>query len=293
MPPNPAFPRTAFKPPRPINSSSHNFGNSQPHISRNQSKGDDPARHKTRQAPALSPSDEDEDEDGTPLIASKPRSSHVPAPSDNKGLDGADEDSNENDGDLNMLDAGDDDDAIDQAASSTKPVNRSQMKQPRGPAVPSVLLSRIVHDTFKHPDTRMTKEALAVLSMYIETFAKEAIFRAEFEKRDREREKGRTAGEFLEVSESNRLSWRSHFWKWKTLLTRAGGRSGKTCTAALTRLLARHLEAKDFQSRLIRYLEHYLDVLSRPGQWKRSLEKHCWPSVSLSANAIIDKGNAT
>lgn len=91
---------------------------------------------------------------------------------------------------------GDDDDGdhvmsdVDQPAASA-PASQGKFH------IPPKLLSRIVHDAFTPDNTRMTKEAMAALQIYVETFAKEAILRSNEERKKGSDGEGQT---FLEVS---------------------------------------------------------------------------------------------
>ena len=62
--------------------------------------------------------------------------------------------------------------------------------------IPPQLLSKLVHNSFQHADTRITKEAMSVFMKYVETFVKEAIYRAHYETQLQEGEGG---DGFLEV----------------------------------------------------------------------------------------------
>lgn len=79
----------------------------------------------------------------------------------------------------------------DRNATSTGP---SADVAPALQVIPPQLLSKLVHNHFQHDDTRITKEAMAVLAKYIETFVKEAIYRANHERNQQEGGDG-----FLEV----------------------------------------------------------------------------------------------
>lgn len=62
--------------------------------------------------------------------------------------------------------------------------------------IPPKLISRLLHDKFKKEETRITSEAMAAVQIYIETFAKEAVARAEEERKE---SGGAESGGFLEV----------------------------------------------------------------------------------------------
>ena len=66
------------------------------------------------------------------------------------------------------------------------------------PTIPPALLTRLLHHGFQDQKMRIGKEANGVVGKYVETFVREAIARAAFERS----EAGRTGidGSFLEVS---------------------------------------------------------------------------------------------
>jgi hypothetical protein len=66
------------------------------------------------------------------------------------------------------------------------------------PTIPSELLTRLLHHNFKDERTRIGKEASAALGKYMETFVREAIARAAFERSEGEGGGGK-GGDFLEV----------------------------------------------------------------------------------------------
>lgn len=64
------------------------------------------------------------------------------------------------------------------------------------PAIPRELMSRLVHESFRHRDTRITHDALGAIDKYIELFVREALFRAHHAKK---RHGGPSADNMLEV----------------------------------------------------------------------------------------------
>lgn len=66
------------------------------------------------------------------------------------------------------------------------------------PTIPPKLLTRLLHHNFKGSDVRIDKEANELVGRYMETFIREAIARATFERS--ESDGGGLGGEFLEVS---------------------------------------------------------------------------------------------
>ncbi|KIM96438.1 hypothetical protein OIDMADRAFT_58760 [Oidiodendron maius Zn] len=69
--------------------------------------------------------------------------------------------------------------------------------------IPPELLTRLLHEFFKHENTRMSKDAGSAVGRYMETFVREAVARAE--NTVREREGGRGDG-FLEVEDLEKLA---------------------------------------------------------------------------------------
>lgn len=64
--------------------------------------------------------------------------------------------------------------------------------------IPPKLLTKLLHHHFEHDKTRIGKDANALLGKYMETFVREALARAAYE---RSKEEGGAAGrDFLEVS---------------------------------------------------------------------------------------------
>lgn len=79
------------------------------------------------------------------------------------------------------------------------------------PTIPPKLITTLLHTHFAHGDTRITKDAMIVLSRYVEVFAEEAVARACFGKRghgaggDEGMGMGEMDDDFLEVSDLERL----------------------------------------------------------------------------------------
>lgn len=83
------------------------------------------------------------------------------------------------------------------------------------PSIPPKLITTLLHAHFTHPDTRITKDAMVLLSRYVEVFAEEAVARACFGKGE---SGGGEAGgggddakmemddDFLEVNDLEKLS---------------------------------------------------------------------------------------
>lgn len=69
-----------------------------------------------------------------------------------------------------------------------------------GSKIPPKLLTKLLHHHFEHDKTRIGKDANALLGKYMETFVREALARAAYE---RSKAEGGAAGrDFLEVREA-------------------------------------------------------------------------------------------
>ncbi|OCK81619.1 hypothetical protein K432DRAFT_350681 [Lepidopterella palustris CBS 459.81] len=73
------------------------------------------------------------------------------------------------------------------------------------PAIPPNLLARLLHEGFEDKDMKIQKEAMSVVGKYMETFVREAIARAAFEREDAERGGGISDG-FLQVEDLEKLA---------------------------------------------------------------------------------------
>lgn len=100
------------------------------------------------------------------------------------------------------------------------------------PPIPPKLLNRLLHEGFEDEDMRIGKEAMAVAGKYVETFVREALARAMYEREEADREEGGGGDGFLQVS-VNGIDYFVH----AGILMReyfflAGRGSGEACTAA-------------------------------------------------------------
>lgn len=88
------------------------------------------------------------------------------------------------------------------SSKSTKPSNKrisiiiEDEEEPKA-TIPPELLTKILHEFFQQEGTRMSKDAGLAIGKYMETFVREAIARASFERQQAE---GETGDNFLEVS---------------------------------------------------------------------------------------------
>ena len=67
------------------------------------------------------------------------------------------------------------------------------------PTIPPLLLTKLLHHHFSDEQTRIGKDANAVVGKYMDTFVREILARAAFERSEAEGTRGR-AGDFLEAS---------------------------------------------------------------------------------------------
>ena len=108
----------------------------------------------------------------------------------------------------------DDDDIIpsietpqDDESSDLEALPRST--QGPSPTIPPALLTKLLHHHFQDESMRIGKEANGVVGKYMETFVREAIARAAFERSEAEGGEGRGGwqGGFLEVSDFDFRLW--------------------------------------------------------------------------------------
>ncbi|MCJ1256231.1 hypothetical protein MMC24_004052 [Lignoscripta atroalba] len=91
------------------------------------------------------------------------------------------------------------DEAVGDRAQSTAlqdTVALSLTQEP--PTIPPKLLTKLLHHHFDDEKTRIGKDANALVGKYMETFVREALARAAFERNETDGGKGR-GGDFLEV----------------------------------------------------------------------------------------------
>ena len=89
-------------------------------------------------------------------------------------------------------------DVISESSSNESEPQPARSNEDEHPISPKLLL-RIMHEHFKHDDTKITSEAMAIMVKYFEIFIKEAIARANFERDDTNATNGATSS-FLEVN---------------------------------------------------------------------------------------------
>lgn len=94
----------------------------------------------------------------------------------------------------------------DEEVSDASSISRVDNDPP--PTIPPALLSTLVHHHLPSKKTRISKDAMGVVGKYMETFIREAIARAAFERQQVKEAAGkRTAGDdFVEVDDLEKLA---------------------------------------------------------------------------------------
>lgn len=174
MPPKSGFARPSFKPPRPAKAPSKPTAAAKP-TRTNSSKASKPSASKAQAATVIDSSDE----------------------GDNDAFDDS------------ILDDIDHDLGSASVSKAIAPASSSQLES----AIPRDLLVRMLHEHFRHSDTRITQDAADVLTRYMELFVREAMARAAKENSERD------GDGFLEVCCQEDMSSRN------SLTSQIGGRS--------------------------------------------------------------------
>ncbi|KAL1650683.1 hypothetical protein SLS58_000801 [Diplodia intermedia] len=97
----------------------------------------------------------------------------------------------------------------DASASNTAaapPASQDPLGTEDQPPIPPKLLNRLLHEGFQDEEMRIGKEAMAVASKYVETFVREALARAMYERDEAEREEGGAGDGFLQVEDLEKLA---------------------------------------------------------------------------------------
>ncbi|RJE20408.1 hypothetical protein PHISCL_07258 [Aspergillus sclerotialis] len=77
----------------------------------------------------------------------------------------------------------------------------------RAPAIPPKLLTRLLHQHFQNEKTKITKDANEVVAKYVDTFVREALARAAFERKESNGETGMSGIDgFLEVEDLEKMA---------------------------------------------------------------------------------------
>jgi CENP-S associating Centromere protein X len=172
----------AFKPPRPVKPPAQSAATSNParHVSNNAaprtsgiSKKVTSSRPSFHSAATLISSSEQEDEDD---------------------IEAEDEDEEMEDKEISQPRPG---------PSNTTAVESTASQGLTRPAIPPALLARLLHEGFEDKEMKIQKEAMSVVGKYMETFVREAVARAAFEREDAVRGGGISDG-FLQVGCSDK-----------------------------------------------------------------------------------------
>ncbi|OMP82917.1 Centromere protein X [Diplodia seriata] len=131
--------------------------------------------------------------------------------------------------DTDLDDIGDDDSALDEGVADTAtrrrstnarggndasasntvaapPASQDSLGTGDPPPIPPKLLNRLLHEGFQDEEMRIGKEAMAVASKYVETFVREALARAMYEREEADQEKGGAGDGFLQVEDLEKLA---------------------------------------------------------------------------------------
>ena len=92
----------------------------------------------------------------------------------------------------------DDDDDGSPAMEGEEDIEPQSQRIEPPPTIPTNLLTKLLHHHFADPGTRIGKDANVLLGKYVETFVREAIARAAFERQE-DADNGGAGGDFLEV----------------------------------------------------------------------------------------------
>lgn len=79
------------------------------------------------------------------------------------------------------------------------PASQNSMGGEDQPPIPPKLLNRLLHEGFQDEEMRIGKEAMAVANKYVETFVREALARAMYEREEADRDEGGAGDGFLQV----------------------------------------------------------------------------------------------
>lgn len=131
--------------------------------------------------------------------AHRPR--HAPSDEADEG-DDVEDDGGDSDDDVM-----DEPSRISQSSDDPSEVQESSMDQEAPPSIPPALLTKLLHHHFQDNRTRIGGEARGVVGKYMETFVREAIARAAFERQsDEKRTRGVVGDDFLEVVDLEKLA---------------------------------------------------------------------------------------
>ncbi|KAK0658252.1 hypothetical protein DIS24_g4920 [Lasiodiplodia hormozganensis] len=86
------------------------------------------------------------------------------------------------------------------------PASQNSMGGEDQPPIPPKLLNRLLHEGFQDEEMRIGKEAMAVANKYVETFVREALARAMYEREEADRDEGGAGDGFLQVEDLEKLA---------------------------------------------------------------------------------------
>lgn len=112
----------------------------------------------------------------------------------------------DDDDDDDVDDMEEDDESLARPGPSTtaavEPIASQEIDRP---AIPSALLARLLCEGFEDKDMKIQREAMAMVGKYMETFVREAVARARFERNDAGLGGGIEDG-FLQVEDLEKLA---------------------------------------------------------------------------------------
>ncbi|KAB2577593.1 putative cenp-s complex centromere protein x protein [Lasiodiplodia theobromae] len=97
-------------------------------------------------------------------------------------------------------------DASTSNAVVVPPASQNSMGGEDQPPIPPKLLNRLLHEGFQDEEMRIGKEAMAVANKYVETFVREALARAMYEREEADRDEGGAGDGFLQVEDLEKLA---------------------------------------------------------------------------------------
>lgn len=94
-------------------------------------------------------------------------------------------------------------DEQDERSEEEQPARKKAKTIHEDPAIPQKLLTRLLYEGFEDKNMKIGKEAMTVVGKYMETFVREALARAVYEREEAEAELGKDTGDgFLQVRKS-------------------------------------------------------------------------------------------
>lgn len=90
--------------------------------------------------------------------------------------------------------------------NSTTVANQSAVIDEGPPPIPQKLLTRLLYEGFEDKNVKIGREAMNVYGKYIETFVREALARAIYEREDADKEGGVLMDGFVQVEDLERIT---------------------------------------------------------------------------------------